>query len=146
MGRSLRNLARSVSKLQKPNPTFIKSEEAFPEGSRVLGNEKLQNKYRRLLYQSRKRGISECDLLLSTWLGKNGPQLSAEELDEYDGIINSEANEWDIFYWMSKTKPVPEEFDTPIMHSLQEHCANEKREERLKQPDLEEYKENTKLK
>lgn len=91
-------------------------------------------KAKRLLWQSRKRGISENDLLLSTWFVEHEPKLSNEELDIYSNLINSDVNEWDLFYWISKTKPVPEEYDTSVMHSLQKHCANEKREERFQQP------------
>merc|ERR1712039_605745 len=97
-------------------------------------NESREVKAKRLLWQSRKRGISENDLLLSTWFKKSEPEMSDEDLDTYSKLINSDVNEWDLFYWISKTKPVPEEYDTPIMHSLQKHCANDKREERFFQP------------
>merc|ERR1711879_12317 len=96
--------------------------------------EEREIKAKRLLWQSRKRGISENDLLLSTWFKENEPNLSSGELDTYSNLINSDVNEWDLFYWISKTKPVPEEYDTSVMHSLQKHCANEKREERFQQP------------
>jgi len=96
--------------------------------------EEREIKAKRLLWQSRKRGISENDLLLSTWFKENEPSLTSEELDIYSNLINSDVNEWDLFYWISKTKPVPEEYDTSVMHSLQKHCANEKREERFQQP------------
>merc|ERR1712242_22356 len=96
--------------------------------------EEREIKAKRLLWQSRKRGISENDLLLSTWFREHEPSLSSEELDTYSNLINSDVNEWDLFYWISKTKPVPEEYDTSVMHSLQKHCANEKREERFQQP------------
>merc|ERR1711879_485999 len=96
--------------------------------------EEREIKAKRLLWQSRKRGISENDLLLSTWFKENEPSLTSEELDIYSNLINSDVNEWDLLYWISKTKPVPEEYDTSVMHSLQKHCANEKREERFQQP------------
>jgi len=102
--------------------------------ARQYKDEPRETKAKRLLWQSRKRGISENDLLLSTWFKEAEPTLSDEDLDVYSDLINGEVNEWDLFYWISKTKPVPEEFDTPIMHSLQKHCANDKREERFFQP------------
>jgi len=102
--------------------------------ARQYKDEPRETKAKRLLWQSRKRGISENDLLLSTWFKEAEPTLSNEDLDVYSDLINGEVNEWDLFYWISKTKPVPEEFDTPIMHSLQKHCANDKREERFFQP------------
>lgn len=93
-------------------------------------------KTRRLLWQSRKRGISENDLLLSTWFERNHKNMSEEDMDEYDRLINAQVNEWDLFHWISKAKPTPVEFDNETMWALQKHCANEKKETRFKQPVL----------
>ena len=41
----------------------------------------------RLVYQSRKRGILETDLVLSTFADKYLPTMSPEELKEYDKVI-----------------------------------------------------------
>jgi len=41
----------------------------------------------RLLYQSRKRGILETDLLLSTFAHKHLPSMSEAEMHEYDKVI-----------------------------------------------------------
>jgi len=107
---------------------------------REFKDETREIKAKRLLWQSRKRGISENDLLLSTWFKTAEPEMSDEDLDTYSKLINSDVNEWDLFYWISKTKPVPEEYDTKIMHSLQKHCANDKREERFFQPETQNSK------
>jgi len=107
---------------------------------REFKDETREIKAKRLLWQSRKRGISENDLLLSTWFKNAEPEMSDEDLDTYSKLINSDVNEWDLFYWISKTKPVPEEYDTKIMHSLQKHCANDKREERFFQPETQNSK------
>jgi len=107
---------------------------------REFKDETREVKAKRLLWQSRKRGISENDLLLSTWFKTAEPEMSDEDLDTYSKLINSDVNEWDLFYWISKTKPVPEEYDTAIMHSLQKHCANDKREERFFQPETQNSK------
>ena len=40
----------------------------------------------RLLYQSRKRGILETDLLLSTFAHKHLPTMSVAEMHEYDKV------------------------------------------------------------
>jgi len=107
---------------------------------REFKDETREIKAKRLLWQSRKRGISENDLLLSTWFKTAEPEMSDEDLDTYSKLINSDVNEWDLFYWISKTKPVPEEYDTKIMRSLQKHCANDKREERFFQPETQNSK------
>jgi len=108
---------------------------AYSIFTREFKDETRDVKAKRLLWQSRKRGISENDLLLSTWFKEAEPSLSDADLDVYSELINGDVNEWDLFYWISGTKPVPEEWDTPIMASLQKHCANDRREERFFQPE-----------
>ncbi|KAI5462395.1 Flavinator of succinate dehydrogenase-domain-containing protein [Mariannaea sp. PMI_226] len=54
----------------------------------------------RLVYQSRKRGILESDLLLSTFASKYLPTLSPELLDQYDLLLDE--NDWDIYYWATQ--------------------------------------------
>jgi len=131
-------MLRQFSKLRIVSLVNSRQIKTTPQHSSIFArqykDEPRETKAKRLLWQSRKRGISENDLLLSTWFKEAEPTLSDEDLDVYSDLINGEVNEWDLFYWISKTKPVPEEFDTPIMHSLQKHCANDKREERFFQP------------
>lgn len=106
------------------------------KGSNTKPDEDSATKTRRLLWQSRKRGISENDLLLSTWFENNHKLMSDDAMDEYDRLINAQINEWDLFHWISKAKPTPTEFDNETMWALQKHCANEKKETRFKQPTL----------
>ncbi|KAJ4313964.1 Succinate dehydrogenase assembly factor 2 mitochondrial [Fusarium piperis] len=54
----------------------------------------------RLVYQSRKRGTLESDLLLSTFASKHLPTLSPELLDQYDLLLDE--NDWDIYYWATQ--------------------------------------------
>ena len=49
-------------------------------------NETPDVKRARLLYQSRKRGILETDLLLSTFAAKYLSKMSVAEMDEYDTV------------------------------------------------------------
>ncbi|KAJ5082768.1 hypothetical protein N7532_011811 [Penicillium argentinense] len=62
----------------------------------------------RLLYQSRKRGILESDLLLSTFADVYLRDMTHEELREYDSFLDE--NDWDIYYWATQDPPtdVPE--------------------------------------
>jgi len=57
----------------------------------------------RLLYQSRKRGILETDLLLSTFADGNLGKMSMEQLDVYDRFLDE--NDWDIYYWATQMPP-----------------------------------------
>ncbi|KAL1648488.1 Succinate dehydrogenase assembly factor 2 mitochondrial [Diplodia intermedia] len=63
----------------------------------------------RLIYQSRKRGILESDLLLSTFADANLGSMSAEELQQYDRFLDE--NDWDIYYWATQ-EPAPTSRET----------------------------------
>ncbi|SPJ81692.1 related to EMI5 - protein required for transcriptional induction of the early meiotic-specific transcription factor IME1 [Fusarium torulosum] len=54
----------------------------------------------RLVYQSRKRGTLESDLLLSTFAAAHLSTLSPELLDQYDRFLDE--NDWDIYYWATQ--------------------------------------------
>ncbi|KNE72873.1 hypothetical protein AMAG_16973 [Allomyces macrogynus ATCC 38327] len=108
----------------------------FVPAARV--NEPIDAKRRRLLWHSRKRGILECDLLLSTFAAQHLSALSADKLDAYDELISKE-NDWDIYYWATLKKPVPDHVDVEVMRLIQQVAKNEARKI-LKMPELAEYK------
>ncbi|KAJ9156408.1 hypothetical protein NKR23_g1301 [Pleurostoma richardsiae] len=54
----------------------------------------------RLLYQSRKRGTLESDLLLSTFAAQHLPSMTPEQLTQYDLFLDE--NDWDIYYWVTQ--------------------------------------------
>ncbi|KAI8440124.1 hypothetical protein MSG28_001531 [Choristoneura fumiferana] len=95
----------------------------------------LEQRKARLHYQSRKRGMLENDLLLSTFAKKYLDGFTEQQTMMYDRLINSPSNDWDIFYWIVEKKPTPEEFDNEIMQMLKKHAKNEERVT-LSQPDL----------
>ncbi|KAF7988281.1 hypothetical protein HCN44_007813 [Aphidius gifuensis] len=90
----------------------------------------------RLVYQSRKRGMLENGLVLSTFAKKYLDTFDDEELKLYDRLINLPSNDWDLFYWAIGVKPTPPEFDNEIMNLLKKHVKNEDRQSRIVQPDL----------
>ncbi|KAI1183307.1 Flavinator of succinate dehydrogenase-domain-containing protein [Nemania serpens] len=57
----------------------------------------------RLVYQSRKRGILETDLLLSTFADAHLPTMTREQMAEYDLFLDE--NDWDIYYWATQEEP-----------------------------------------
>ncbi|KAI8378669.1 Flavinator of succinate dehydrogenase-domain-containing protein [Choanephora cucurbitarum] len=98
-------------------------------------NESTDNKRRRLTYQSRKRGILETDLLLSTFAKSWLPKFSHAQLEEYDRLLDEP--DWDIFYWATNKKPVPERWQTSdVLKMITEHAKNEDKKV-LRMPDLE---------
>lgn len=60
----------------------------------------------RLIYQTRKRGILETDLLLSTFARDFLPSMSVEEMKVFDKLLDEP--DWDIYYWSIEKRPAPE--------------------------------------
>lgn len=91
----------------------------------------------RLVYQSRKRGILESDLLLSRFAKKYLKSFNSAQLDEYDKLLDEA--DWDIYYWATKNydvTPLPEKWkDSEILKLLQADAQNEEREI-LRMPEL----------
>eukprot|EP01132_Coremiostelium_polycephalum_P001212 gene1212-1530_t len=77
---------------------------------------------KRLLYQSKERGMLENDLLLGSFASKMIQQLSEEQLKQYDLLLQQP--DPDIFNWILKKVEVPDEFDNETMKLLQHHCSN----------------------
>ncbi|KAK2768611.1 succinate dehydrogenase assembly factor 2 [Arachnomyces sp. PD_36] len=57
----------------------------------------------RLLYQSRKRGTLESDLLLSTFASAHLGDMDLAQLRQYDRFLDE--NDWDIYYWATQEPP-----------------------------------------
>ncbi|KAI1133292.1 Flavinator of succinate dehydrogenase-domain-containing protein [Nemania abortiva] len=57
----------------------------------------------RLVYQSRKRGILETDLLLSTFADAYLPTMTRDQMADYDLFLDE--NDWDIYYWATQEEP-----------------------------------------
>lgn len=136
-------LRRPLLAAIKPQPTCIKH---YSQKSPFYDlefdplprkNEKTDTKRARLMWQSRKRGILETDLLLSRFAKKYLPSMSREQLDEYDNLLDEQ--DWDIFYWATKNedvKPCPEKWKkSEIMTLLQKESENKEREV-MRMPDI----------
>ncbi|KAK3684914.1 Flavinator of succinate dehydrogenase-domain-containing protein [Podospora appendiculata] len=57
----------------------------------------------RLVYQSRKRGTLESDLLLSTFASTYLSTMTHAQLNQYDLFLDE--NDWDIYYWATQEPP-----------------------------------------
>lgn len=94
----------------------------------------------RLVYQSRKRGILETDLLLSAFAAKYLKTMNRDQLEEYDTLLYE--LDWDIYYWATKDyeqSPIPDRWkDSEIMKLLQTFTEN-KEKSIIKMPDLDKF-------
>lgn len=94
-------------------------------------DEERPKKLARLQYQCRKRGTLETDLILSTFAMKELASLPDAELDELDMLLDEP--DWDIFYWCTDRKPVPERWaatfatEGQLGHRLRMHTRNDER-------------------
>jgi len=78
----------------------------------------------RLLYQSRKRGTLETDLLLSTFARDNLDSMSEQDLHEYDKLLDEP--DWDIYYWSIGKRSAPATWSSsPVLARLVVHAKNE---------------------
>ncbi|GFN78755.1 succinate dehydrogenase assembly factor 2, mitochondrial [Plakobranchus ocellatus] len=98
--------------------------------------ESIDLKRARLLYQSRKRGMLENGLLLSTFASKYLDSFSEDQLSSYDKLINQPTNDWEIYYWVTGAKETPQEYKSDVMELLQKFSKNEEKSSRIRQPDL----------
>ncbi|EPS33375.1 Succinate dehydrogenase assembly factor 2 [Penicillium oxalicum] len=87
-------------------------------------NEDTSTMRARLLYQSRKRGILESDLLLSTFANVYLGKMSHAQLQEYDRFLDE--NDWDIYYWATQDHPseLPESAKPPKEDTVTETWMN----------------------
>jgi len=97
-------------------------------------NESVDTLRARLLYQTRKRGTLESDLLLSTfgndWLAK----MTESELKEFDKLLDEP--DWDLYYWATLKRDPPTRWaNSPILEKLRVHARNEGKQVR-RMPDL----------
>ncbi|KAG9125097.1 succinate dehydrogenase assembly factor 2 [Ceratobasidium sp. 392] len=87
-------------------------------------NEPLSSLRARLVYQTRKRGTLESDLLLSTFAKEHLPAMSEAELREFDKLLDEP--DWDIYYWAINKRQPPERWEgTALLDKLRVHAKNE---------------------
>ncbi|KAK7041416.1 Succinate dehydrogenase assembly factor 2 mitochondrial [Paramarasmius palmivorus] len=87
-------------------------------------NETVETMRARLVYQSRKRGTLESDLLMSTFARDQLATMSEEELREYDRFLDEP--DWDIYYWATGKRTPPERWaNSKILEKLRVHAKNE---------------------
>ncbi|GAA5858158.1 hypothetical protein JCM9279_003774 [Rhodotorula babjevae] len=102
-----------------------------PEGR---DNEPTETLRKRLVYESRKRGILEMDLILSTFAKDRLAVMSDRELREYDRFLT--LPDWTIFYYVTGKAEAPEPWrSSEVLGELLHHSANKGRTVR-RMPDL----------
>ncbi|KAM0750315.1 DUF339-domain-containing protein [Meredithblackwellia eburnea MCA 4105] len=104
-----------------------------PEGR---DNEPTETLRKRLVYESRKRGILEMDLILATFAKERLALLEDWQLRQYDRFLT--LPDWSIYYYVTDKSKCPEPWASSwVVNELLEHSRNKGRTVR-RMPDLEE--------
>ena len=78
---------------------------------------------RRLVYQASYTGMKETDLLLGQFARKHLPNLTHEQLDIFEALL--EAGDPSIFAWVRGDEQVPAEFDGPVLDMIKDFHINQ---------------------
>jgi len=81
-----------------------------------MSDTSLQNRRKRLIYQSQYRGVKENDIILGRFAQAHVMSLDAQALDDYETLLQQPDN--DIYDWLAGREAVPPAFDTPVMRLL----------------------------
>jgi len=74
---------------------------------------------KKVLYRSKLRGMKETDILLGTFAVKYIDTLNANQMKQYEDILN-EADP-DIYNWITEHQTIPKEFNNEVMKMLIAH-------------------------
>ncbi|KAJ1653219.1 Succinate dehydrogenase assembly factor 2 mitochondrial [Dispira simplex] len=97
-------------------------------------NESIDAQRRRIVYQSRKRGILENDLLLSNFVNRHVPIYERHQLDELDILL--EIPDWDLYYYLTDKQPIPQQLSQLSVWPALQRYVREKRTSVLMMPNL----------
>ncbi len=82
----------------------------------MVGEADLETRRKRLLYRSVYRGNKENDILLGQFARAHIAEFGADELDQYERILETGDNE--IFDWVAGRVEVPKSVDGPVLRRL----------------------------
>ncbi len=77
----------------------------------------LEPRRRALLFRAWHRGMREMDLILGPFVDQQIGELSASEVDDLEILV--QAQDRDIFDWLTGKAELPDAFNTPLFARLQ---------------------------
>ena len=80
---------------------------------------------KRLRFQSWHRGFREMDLILGAFADETLARLTEEDLTRYAQLLD--VPDWDLYAWLTETKPVPAEWDNQLFHLILNHVRQRPR-------------------
>lgn len=82
-------------------------------------SEGLDERRRRLLFRSWHRGIRETDLLLGRFADAHIADLSEQDLDAYEALLD--VPDHDLYNWATNVGVTPKEYDTALFRKLRDY-------------------------
>jgi antitoxin CptB len=79
-------------------------------------NVRLDARQRRILFRSWHRGTRELDLILGRFADAEIASLRSSELDDYELLL--EAQDRDVFSWLTFEAEIPSLYDTPVLRKI----------------------------
>ena len=76
----------------------------------------LDPRRRRILFRSWHRGLREMDLIMGQFCDRHIAELSEDELDEFERLI--EAPDRDVLSWVTGEVETPSNYDLPVFRKL----------------------------
>jgi antitoxin CptB len=80
----------------------------------------LEERRKRLLFRSQRRGFKEVDLVFGTFAVAEAMRLGADEVTQFEALLD--AADHDVYAWLTGFQPVPPEHDTPLFARLKALC------------------------
>jgi antitoxin CptB len=71
------------------------------------------SRLRRLKFRAWHRGFREADLILGPFAETHGPNLTPEQLDAFETLL--EESDREIYAWIVGQEPTPAKFDTDVL-------------------------------
>ncbi|KAK4683523.1 succinate dehydrogenase assembly factor 2, partial [Tremellales sp. Uapishka_1] len=125
------DLAAAASRSYPTTPLLSTESEEWPIPAPLDRTGESEETLRaRLVYQSRKRGTLETDLILATFARDHLRTMNVQELRQFDKLMDEP--DWDIYYWsVGKKEPPMQWKGTPLLNKLIQHVKNEGKEVRM---------------
>ena len=73
---------------------------------------------KKLTFRAWRRGFREMDLLMGSFANAHINTMTDEDLYEFERLLATP--DWDVFAWLVGQKPVPSNFESPLLTRIME--------------------------
>ncbi len=80
-----------------------------------------EDRKKKLIYRSWHRGCKETDLILGDFAKEALMAFDEAQVELYEEFL--EENDWDIYAWLTGSKPTPKEYNNWLIEQIREFLA-----------------------